>query len=225
MRKIMLLTASGDKELASELSRDLKRLDLDFELLCPKQGKENDLAGLEQVDLFVLAGRDAGRLESLASSLKRDDLLSEVPRLVVTEEKTLRELDYCRLADDILLLPYRLTELEARVRMLSWRNQEVDPSNLVRAGELHLNLLTYEVTAGGVLIDLTFKEYELLRYMITHRKRVHTRQDLLTRVWGEDYYGGARTVDVHIRRIRAKIETGGRVYIQTVRGVGYRFVD
>ena len=62
-----------------------------------------------------------------------------------------------------------------------------------------------------------------MRYLVTNRRRVHTRRELLSRVWGEDYYGGARTVDVHIRRIRSKIETGGRTLIQTVRGVGYRF--
>ena len=150
-------------------------------------------------------------------------MLAGVPRLIVTEEKALAGFDYCRLADELLVAPFSRSELAARVRMISWRNEKVDPSNQVHAGVLAINLSTYEVSIDGRLVDLTFKEFELLRYLVTHRRRVHTRRELLSRVWGEDYYGGARTVDVHIRRIRSKIESGNRPLIQTVRGVGYRF--
>ncbi|HUU26234.1 MAG TPA: response regulator transcription factor [archaeon] len=222
MQKIMLLTSSDDRELADKVFKELKTLD--YEVLYPQRKNQQDLEQLAQVDLFVLAGRRTGKLEGLVRTLRQDEVLSEIPRLVITEEPALEDFDYCRNADDILIIPYGRTELAARIKILSWRNQKVDPSNVVHAGSLVINLSTYEVTVGGVLVDLTFKEYELLRYLATHARRVHTRRELLTRVWGEDYYGGARTVDVHIRRIRAKIETGGQVYIQTVRGVGYRFI-
>lgn len=171
-----------------------------------------------------MLGREARAVEPLARALSKDEALAEIPRLIVTEEKALAGLDYCRLADDILLIPYSKTELAVRIQMLLWRNHKVEPSRRVMAEELTIDFSTYEVTVGGKLVDLTFKEYELLRYLATHRGKVYTRRELLSRVWGEDYYGGSRTVDVHIRRIRSKIETGGKVYIQTVRGVGCRFV-
>ena len=222
MRKIMVLATSGEGEIAGKVVLELKNLD--YEVLCPGKADSNELKNIQQVDLFVLVGRDRSKLDGLARILIRDEQLSVTPRLVVTEEKALADLDYCRLADDILLFPFRPAELAARVRILSWRTEKVDPSNLVKAGPLTINLSTYEVTVNGRLVDLTFKEYELLRYLVTHQRRVHTRNGLLSRVWGDDYYGGARTVDVHIRRIRSKIETGGQVFIQTVRGVGYRFI-
>lgn len=222
MRKIMVLATSGEGEMLEKVTLELKNLD--YEVLCPGKADSDELKNIEQMDLFVLLGRDTAKLEGLARTLIRDELLSATPRLVVTDEKALEGLDYCGLADDILLFPFRPEELAARVRILSWRTEKVDPSNIVKAGPLGINLSTYEVTVNGRLVDLTFKEYELLRYLVTHRRRVHTRSELLNRVWGDDYYGGARTVDVHIRRIRSKIETGGQVFIQTVRGVGYRFI-
>ncbi|MFH1070005.1 MAG: response regulator transcription factor [Candidatus Glassbacteria bacterium] len=221
MRKVMILTSRGDVDLADEVARSLAKLDV--EVLRPSTGDGGSLEEIAQAELFILVGRRARSIEGLAGTLGQDEMLSGVPRLVVTEEKALAGFDYCRLADDILVVPFSRGELVARVRMISWRNEKVDPSNQVKAGVLAINLSTYEVTVDGKPIDLTFKEFELLRYLVAHRRRVHTRRELLSRVWGEDYYGGARTVDVHIRRIRSKIETGNRTLIQTVRGVGYRF--
>ncbi|OGF98399.1 MAG: hypothetical protein A2Z86_09150 [Candidatus Glassbacteria bacterium GWA2_58_10] len=223
MRKVMLLFTEGDGEVAREVIRELNNLY--YEVLDPREANGNQLKDIEQADLFVLVSRKTAKLEGLARTLLRDELLSGIPRLIVTEEKALAEFDYCRLADEILLFPFRRAELGARMKILTWRNEKVDASNVVQAGSLSINLSIYEVTVEGALVELTFKEYELLCYLVTHRRRVHTRRELLSRVWGEDYYGGPRTVDVHIRRIRSKIETGGRAYIQTVRGVGYRFTD
>jgi DNA-binding response OmpR family regulator len=223
MHRIMVIAPAGENEAVGKIAADL--VELDYEVLRPAENDPESLKRLEQVDLFVLVGQRQSVLEGLARTLSGDELLSETPALVVTDEKTLEKFDYCRLADDILLLPYRRAELAARIRLLMWHNHKVDPSLEVRSGDLVINLSTYEVTAGGRHVDLTFKEYELLRYLATHRGRVCTRHHLLAKVWGEDYFGGARTVDVHIRRIRSKIETGDRTYIQTVRSVGYRFVD
>ncbi|MEE2991739.1 MAG: winged helix-turn-helix domain-containing protein [Gemmatimonadota bacterium] len=86
-----------------------------------------------------------------------------------------------------------------------------------------INLGNYEVSIRGESIDLTLKEYELLKYLAMHRSRVFTRDDLLTAVWGYNYFGGPRTVDVHVRRLRMKIERHGVKIITTVRGVGYKF--
>jgi len=222
MQKIMLLASREEQEAAKKVFAELS--ELDYEVLRPREGDWQDLEKSVQVDLFVLLGRKARAVEPLARALSKDEALAEIPRLIVTEEQALAGLDYCRLAADILLIPYSKTELAMRIQMLLWRNHKVEPSRRVMAEELTIDLSTYEVTVGGRLVDLTFKEYELLRYLATHRGRVYSRRELLSRVWGEDYYGGSRTVDVHIRRIRSKIETGGKVYIQTVHGVGYRFV-
>ena len=222
MQKIMLLASKDEQEAAKKIINELS--ELEYEVLRPRENAWQHLEKSAQVDLFILLGREARTVEPLARTLSQDRDLAEIPKLIVTGEKALTGLDYCRLAGDILLVPYGKAELAARIQMLLWRNHKVEPSQRVLADELTIDLSTYEVTVGGKLIDLTFKEYELLRYLATHRGKVYTRRNLLTRVWGEDYYGGSRTVDVHIRRIRSKIETGGKVYIQTVHGVGYRFV-
>ena len=83
----------------------------------------------------------------------------------------------------------------------------------------------YEVHVGGAPADLTYKEFELLKFLALHPGKPFTREALLDKVWGYDYYGGTRTVDVHIRRLRAKIEAHGVTYIETVRNVGYKFLE
>ena len=104
------------------------------------------------------------------------------------------------------------------------RRHGIDTENFVRCGALTIDLANYRVTVAGESVVLTFKEYELLRYLAMNAGRVSTREQLLNRVWGYDYFGGARTVDVHIRRIRSKIEIHGNTFIETVRNVGYRLV-
>ncbi|MPZ22273.1 MAG: DNA-binding response regulator [Dehalococcoidia bacterium] len=126
-------------------------------------------------------------------------------------------------ASDIIVEPFGEQELVARVRLLLIRYQGHVQADGLRRGELLIDVANYKVTVAGDPLDLTFKEYELLKFLATNDGKVFTREALLNRVWGYDYYGGARTVDVHIRRIRSKIETGGRAFIETVRNVGYRF--
>ena len=94
---------------------------------------------------------------------------------------------------------------------------------LVEYGPLVLNLETYQAAIEGTPLDLTYMEYELLKFLASHPGKVFTRETLLSRVWGYDYYGGARTVDVHVRRLRAKLTEEHAALIQTVRSVGYRF--
>jgi DNA-binding response OmpR family regulator len=99
----------------------------------------------------------------------------------------------------------------------------VQPDEIVRVGSLELNLATYQVTIDAEPVDFTYMEYELLKFLVTHPGRVFTRESLLSRVWGYDYFGGARTVDVHVRRVRAKLGLEHAARIKTVRSVGYRF--
>jgi DNA-binding response OmpR family regulator len=123
--------------------------------------------------------------------------------------------------DDFALASAHPTELQARVRRLVRLHPE--SGEVLRRGDLALNTATCEVSLGGRLVELTFKEYTLLKYLASNPGRVHSREVLLDKVWGYDYYGGDRTVDVHVRRLRSKIEDANHTFIDTVRNMGYRF--
>lgn len=125
--------------------------------------------------------------------------------------------------DDFCLTPFHPRELEARIRHLFHRTIEVARGDLVEYGSLVLNLETYEAAVDDHPLDLTYMEYELLKFLAGNPGKVFTREVLLNRVWGYEYYGGARTVDVHVRRLRAKLGEENASLIQTVRSVGYRF--
>lgn len=112
-------------------------------------------------------------------------------------------------------------ELAARVRNLLWPGEEVSDNEVVRVENLALNLATYQAHIDGVPVDFTYLEYALFAFLVTHPGRTYSREMLLQRVWGSDYYGGSRTVDVHIRRIRAKIGHELSRHLETVRNVGY----
>ncbi len=126
--------------------------------------------------------------------------------------------------EDFVVAPSSAQELIRRIERALWRRHGIDSENFVRCGDLAIDLSNYRVTVDGEALVMTFKEYELLRFLAMNAGRVFTREQLLNRVWGYDYFGGARTVDVHIRRIRAKIEIRGHAFIETVRNVGYRLV-
>lgn len=124
-------------------------------------------------------------------------------------------------ADDFLAAPYNVKELAVRIQRLL-RGASAEDGALIECNDLVINLTNCDVTVGGKVVELTFKEYELLKLLAGNRGRVYTREDLLNKVWGYDYYGGDRTVDVHVRRLRSKIE-GPETFIETVRNIGYRF--
>jgi DNA-binding response OmpR family regulator len=127
------------------------------------------------------------------------------------------------LFDDFCLTPFHPRELEARLKHLLWRRGGPAQADLVEYGPLTLNLETYQAAIASNPLDLTFMEYELLKFLAQNPGKVFTREMLLSRVWGYEYYGGARTVDVHVRRLRAKMGEEHANLIQTVRSVGYRF--
>ena len=128
------------------------------------------------------------------------------------------------LFDDFCLSPFHPAEFESRVRHLLWNTRDaIVRTELVEYGDLVLNLETYQATIAERPLDLTYMEYELLKFLAQNPGKVFTREILLSRVWGYEYYGGARTVDVHIRRLRAKLGEEYAALISTVRSVGYRF--
>ena len=129
-------------------------------------------------------------------------------------------------ADDVMLCSAGPAELEARLRLAIGRRATALPtaSDEIRSGELAIDEVTYTARLRSRVLDLTFKEFELLKFLAQHPGRVFTRAHLLQEVWGYDYFGGTRTVDVHVRRLRAKLGAEHESLIGTVRNVGYRFV-
>ncbi len=126
-----------------------------------------------------------------------------------------------RLLADFMVRGGTSEELAARIRFQLWPDQEVSDADLIRVDDLVLNLATYQAYTDGGPVDFTYQEYALFAFLVTHANRAYSRELLLSRVWGSDYYGGARTVDVHVRRIRSKLGPELARRMQTVRGVGY----
>lgn len=155
--------------------------------------------------------------------LSEDDELADVPVLVAVDADQLDLGEGIAEGHELLVHPFSAAELQARISRARRALHGVDHGDVVQCGSLEVNLATYQVTIGGRPVDFTYMEYELLKFLVTHPGRVFSREALLSRVWGYDYYGGARTVDVHVRRLRAKLgqEHAGR--IKTVRSVGYRW--
>ncbi|HUD69665.1 MAG TPA: response regulator transcription factor [Acidimicrobiales bacterium] len=146
------------------------------------------------------------------------------PILVVVALEQLDELSLRdELFDDFFVSSADPRELAARLRHVLVQSGSTATSSVVEHAELTVNLENYQATIAGRALDLTYMEYELLRFFATNPGRVLTRETLLNRVWGYEYYGGARTVDVHVRRLRAKLGEEHAHLISTVRSVGYRF--
>ncbi|MBI2711068.1 MAG: response regulator transcription factor [Actinobacteria bacterium] len=171
----------------------------------------------------LVVAEEAEAAWALARALRKRDVPVE-PLLLLVAGTHLGDLQLRdELFDDFCLHPFHPRELEARLRHLLWRAGGRSAPDVVAYGPLEMNLETYQATIDGRPVDLTYMEYELLKFLAQHPGRVFTRETLLSRVWGYEYYGGARTVDVHIRRLRAKLGEEHAGLITTVRSVGYRF--
>ncbi len=146
------------------------------------------------------------------------------PVLLVMDRQSLGKLELREdLFDDFVTLPLDARELEVRLQRLFFRSGRGLAKEVIEYGPLRINLETYQAGIGDRSLDLTYMEYQLLTFLASHPGRVFNRETLLSRVWGYEYYGGARTVDVHIRRLRAKLGDQHESLIETVRSVGYRF--
>jgi DNA-binding response OmpR family regulator len=217
MRRAVLV--SDDVHTIAWIRQALSKLDLSL-----SETRTKDLVSRlteADIDLVVI---DGGRTpEPLAQAVENASAEGLDVRLVlVIEPDALADLRLpTRLRSDFFVRGGGSDELVARVRALMWPGEEATSQELVRVGDLTLNLATYQVHVGGEPIDFAYLEYALFAFLVTHPDRAYSREVLLRRVWGTDYYGGLRTVDVHVRRIRSKI--GGELSdrIETVRNVGY----
>lgn len=191
-------------------------------------GRLNEITALEPAEGFASAVINAAAFPfTEAMNLCRQLRSRERgvgPIILLLDHYQLDDLTFREnLFDDFVVGPFDVSELATRLRHRLRRagNENVAPR--VEHGGLSMNLETYQASIAGRIMDLTYMEYELLRFLATNPNRVFTRETLLSRVWGYEYYGGARTVDVHVRRLRAKLGEENAHLIQTVRSVGYKF--
>jgi DNA-binding response OmpR family regulator len=179
-------------------------------------------------DLLLVDGRqDLAHARDLCRLIRTTG--TEVPVLLVVTEGGLAVVTHDWGMDDVVLHTCGPAELEARIKLsigrLVAKREAADPeAHVIRSGEVVVDDATYTAKIGKRHLDLTFKEFELLKFLAQHPGRVFSRQQLLQEVWGYDYFGGTRTVDVHVRRLRAKLGPDNETLIGTVRNVGYRFV-
>ena len=178
-------------------------------------------------DLILVDGRqDLARARDLTRLLRTIGTTSPVLLILSEGGLSIAAVDWG--FDELLLSTAGPAETEARIRLaiarLTASGGDDPEAHVIRSGEVTVDDVTYTAKIGGRPLDLTFKEFELLKYLAQHPGRVFTRDQLLQEVWGYDYFGGTRTVDVHVRRLRAKLGTEHEQLIGTVRNVGYRFV-
>ena len=179
------------------------------------------------IDLLIVDGRrDLGAVKNLTRLLNSTGV--GAPIILVTTEGGLTAIAADWAIDDVILDTAGPAEVDARIRLTITKyldlQRDINPATVeIRGGEIAIDEHSYTAKIKGRSLDLTYKEFELLKYLVQHPGRVFTRSQLLQEVWGYDYFGGTRTVDVHIRRLRAKLGPEHEALIGTVRHVGYRF--
>jgi DNA-binding response OmpR family regulator len=183
--------------------------------------KPEQLINAPDSDLILLDARtNLIAAKSLCQILRTTGI--SVPLLLVITEGGLAAVSSDWGVDDVILDTAGPAEVDARIRLASSRAARTEPSPTIRAAGVVIDEANYSAKVQGTPLDLTYKEFELLRFLAAHPSRVFTREQLLSEVWGYDYFGGTRTVDVHVRRLRAKLGDQESL-IGTVRNVGYRF--
>lgn len=176
----------------------------------------------EQVRVLILEALDRPDLATAAlRALHNEPRLEHCPTLLAVHEPQVVRMDPSAGFDDFVLVPYVPSELYTRIRCLEWRHSDFSNDERLKIGSIVIDRSAHEVYVEGRLINLTTKEFSLLACLSENRGRVKSREQLLAQVWGASYEGGSRTVDIHIRRLRAKL--GSAFPLQTVRGVGYKF--
>ncbi len=236
MARLLLLTNAPSAQPTGAGASPVKERDLCAEVL-PALGllmhhvraapaEASALLDAPEVDGLLVDGRrDLPHIRSLCRLLRTTGV--SVPVLVVTTEGGLAAVTADWGIDDVLLDTAGPAEIEARLRLAVGRidstSEDTAPEEISH-GDVAIDEAGYTARVRGRILDLTYKEFELLKYLAQHPGRVFTRAQLLQEVWGYDYFGGTRTVDVHVRRLRAKLGVEHASVIGTVRNVGYRFV-
>jgi DNA-binding response OmpR family regulator len=189
-----------------------------------KDTEVDDLVALHPNLLVIDATRDLDEAERATARLSVAWQIGLPPIIVVVSHDTVARFRFEAGADDFLLSDASAAEISARLALVARKTGHADEDTFLKVGDLTVNPDNYQVYVRGTPLDLTYKEFELLKFLAQRPGRVCDRDLLLREVWGYDYYGGTRTVDVHIRRLRAKLGAEHETLIETIRNVGYRLV-
>jgi DNA-binding response OmpR family regulator len=190
---------------------------------CTVAPAEEDLSNTRSADLLLIDTgglHDGAPLGEMTLRIKQE---LQIPIVLLADKSVLRDIESDPSIADFILKPYDLDELSARIRrLLQEGSPKTEPTDYLKTDGVIIDIPKCEVTVKGKVVDLTFTEYELLKLLVSKKGQVLTRELLLNKIWGYDYFGGDRTVDVHITRLRNKIEDTTHNIIETVRNIGYR---
>lgn len=219
----LLIIGSETDELRN-LSSEITRKGLTCSVA---RNNENTLEQvMRQVPSLALINLDGPSVSSnfrdLCQRIKQE---RHIPVIALIPREVLNNLDFSIDIDDFIVKPLDAAEVITRAKRILQRTGNVNNEEIIECGDLVIDLAKCEVSLSDRLITLTFREYQLLKFLASKQGKVFTRQELLDKVWGWDYYGGDRTVDVHIRRLRSKIEDSTHTFIETVRNIGYRLKE
>jgi DNA-binding response OmpR family regulator len=214
MSNVLIITK--EKEDASNLKARLSDLGHTCEVATFRDHAGHKTGGVvPELVMVETNGQNSAMIRELVQGLKAK---YKTAVLAVVTNELLNEADSYLEVDDFIMQPFGNRELSLRIKRLIKKSEGTN--EIIRIGNLRIDLDNCEVRVAGKTTELTFKEYELLKFLVKDRGRVFTRETLLNKVWGYDYFGGDRTVDVHVRRLRSKIETTEEAYIETVRNIG-----
>jgi two-component system alkaline phosphatase synthesis response regulator PhoP len=216
-----LIIIAVENEEIKRLVRELSPAGFDFRLVPASEAEPALTATIP--DLILWQPEASGRIDTMLKLLRETVGDRKIPIIALLARQRLPDFPPDLPVADFIVSPYEGKELLLRIgRQLGVGRAA---TGQIKAGDLYIDSSKAEVIIRGRRVDLTYREYELLRFLSANPGHVFSREALLNRVWGYDYYGGDRTVDVHVRRLRSKIETDQLTFIETVRNIGYRFRD
>jgi two-component system alkaline phosphatase synthesis response regulator PhoP len=213
-----------ESEPIRKLRTDLTQRGFDCLIVPSKDGAIEQIAA-QSPGLLLLDANEAtigSEIWELAQRIRQE---RQIPLIALMPREKINGFDLSTGIDDFVVNPWEANEVTARVKRILRQKGSVDSEDVIRCGDLVIDSAKCEVSLSGKPIILTFKEYQLLKFLANNQGRVFTRDVLLDKVWGWDYYGGDRTVDVHIRRLRSKIEDSTHTFIETIRNMGYKFKE
>jgi DNA-binding response OmpR family regulator len=222
LSRVFIIT--NEREQARQLRAELAQRGLDC-LIVPHNDGLVEKILVQQPGVMLLdtdEAKSGSEAWELAQRIRQE---RHIPLITLVSREKLNVLDSSTSMDDFVVKPWEATEVITRIKRILRQKESMESEDIIRCGDLVIDSAKCEVSLGGKPIILTFKEYQLLKFLANNKGKVFTREALLNKVWGWDYYGGDRTVDVHIRRLRSKIEDINHSFIETIRNIGYRFTE
>jgi DNA-binding response OmpR family regulator len=219
-----VLIIANESEPIRKLKADLTQTGLDCHLI-PRDNDVSKQIGGQSLDLLLLDADQTtigSEIWKLAAKTRQE---RHIPIIALLPREQLSGFDLDTSIDDFVVKPWEAIEVITRIKRTLSQKESAGNQDIIRCGDLVIDSAKCEVSLSGKPIILTFKEYQLLKFLAGNKGKVFTREALLNKVWGWDYYGGDRTVDVHIRRLRSKIEDMNHSFIETIRNIGYRFAE